>query len=447
MAWDIGADEYVSAGSVIAGAGSLAAVSTVAGSGQSLRVGKGTVAALCVFAAVGSVLRVGAGTVTAVSTFSGSGTVVAGAIPGSGTITAVSTFSGTGTRIRNGAGTIAGVATVGGTGIRGRSGVGSVAGVSTLTATGIRGRQGSGQVGNSSIVVNGTFDSATTGWSGVRSTLASIAGGQSGNCLEITYVSGTTCYATQSISGAKVGAIYDATVYVKSGTSGNESYRLVFSDGVQSVIESGTSSGSWVQDTATLTARGTTLTIQLFKMSSVSGTMLFDTVRVTTAESFFIATGNRGRQSTGSFAGTSTVTGTGIRVKNGSGTITGTSTLTGSGLRTRSGVGLIDEYSSFAGVGQRTRPGAGVVTATSTLAGVDSRGRQGIGSVHGVSTLSARGIYDCHGAGAIHGTSTFTGNTGGGTIANKSVYIKAGGAWVQISPTATVTTDADGGTF
>jgi hypothetical protein len=37
--------------------------------------------------------------------------------------------------------------------------------------------------------------------------------------------------------------------------------------------------------------------------------------------------------------------------------------------------------------------------------------------------------------------------TGPNTIANKNVYVKIDGEWVQISPTATVVTDADGGVF
>ena len=49
-----------------------------------------------------------------------------------------------------------------------------------------------------SLLLNGSFDSATTSWTGSGATLASVASGQSGNCLEVTS------------SGAALGQAYTA---------------------------------------------------------------------------------------------------------------------------------------------------------------------------------------------------------------------------------------------
>jgi hypothetical protein len=127
-------------------------------------------------------------------------------------------------------------------------------------------------------VSNGGFDSTTTGWTAWglthECTIASIAGGQSGNCLEITRVAGDAQTCSQTVSGLVIGVNYTISAYVKSGTSGNEAYQVwtpVFYFG-------GTTSGSWVFNSTSFVATGTTLEIRLWKNSATAGTMLFDTV-------------------------------------------------------------------------------------------------------------------------------------------------------------------------
>ena len=131
------------------------------------------------------------------------------------------------------------------------------------------------------MVTNGTFDSNTTGWTAVRSTIASVSGGQSGNCLEITRTGDPDQSATlASTMTAVVGKKYRLTAYVKSGTSGNEEFHLQLVTGSDYGRTTGTSSGSWVAHTLEYTATTTAMNITLRKNSSTAGTMLFDTVSV-----------------------------------------------------------------------------------------------------------------------------------------------------------------------
>ena len=134
----------------------------------------------------------------------------------------------------------------------------------------------------SELVTNGGFDSATTSWTPTRSTIASIAGGQSGNCLEITWASGSTQYAAQGLGTvATVGKVYKITWQVKSGTSGDEAYIIRVWDGSDYVVsDERTSSSSWVEGTAFWLAATTTITVELWKNSSTEATMLFDTISV-----------------------------------------------------------------------------------------------------------------------------------------------------------------------
>ena len=132
-----------------------------------------------------------------------------------------------------------------------------------------------------SLVVNGGFDSATTGWvDAFNASLANVSGGQTGNCLEITRSGGSYQTARASANIATVvGKLYELSVWVKSGTSGDEAFIAGYYDGSsQFTLIEGTSSGSWVQYTAVFEATVTTTKPVLQKMTSTAGTMLFDTV-------------------------------------------------------------------------------------------------------------------------------------------------------------------------
>jgi hypothetical protein len=133
------------------------------------------------------------------------------------------------------------------------------------------------------LCVNGGFESDTTSWTPVYCTIASIAGGQSGNCLEITRVSNNYQCVYQTIADLVVGASYIFTAYVKSGTSGNEGFQIVCqrtSDSGDQHIQAGTTSNSWVQYSITFTATDVSYKFYLYKTTATAGTMLFDTVSV-----------------------------------------------------------------------------------------------------------------------------------------------------------------------
>lgn len=131
------------------------------------------------------------------------------------------------------------------------------------------------------LLSNGGFDSATTGWAAESSTLASVAGGKTGNCLEITRTADSSQDAYQDVTTV-VGKLYYASTYVKSGTSGDEAYGLYARDiggtNPYTGFGIGTSSGAWVQNGVVFKAGQTTTRIYVQKNTSTAGTMLFDSV-------------------------------------------------------------------------------------------------------------------------------------------------------------------------
>ncbi|MCX6724165.1 MAG: LamG domain-containing protein [Candidatus Staskawiczbacteria bacterium] len=67
------------------------------------------------------------------------------------------------------------------------------------------------------LVTNGSFTSSTTGWTASSASLASVAGGQSGNALQITNTTANSGYAYQTFSGV-AGQIYQISFGEKKGT-------------------------------------------------------------------------------------------------------------------------------------------------------------------------------------------------------------------------------------
>ena len=153
----------------------------------------------------------------------------------------------------------------------------------TLSATGPATIQAVTLNSGAENVVNGNFDSGTTGWTpgNANVTIASVAGGVSGNCLELTRVGGASQEVYASVSGIVVGKVYKFSFYVKSGTSGNEAYRFdqsIGSFGITAIT--GTSSGSWVEVTQRFVATATSGYFSIFKQTATAGTMLFDSFSV-----------------------------------------------------------------------------------------------------------------------------------------------------------------------
>ena len=134
------------------------------------------------------------------------------------------------------------------------------------------------------LLQNGGFAAATTGWTGTNCTLASIAGGQIGNCLELTLTAGALQFAYQNFATAfTIGKIYKASVYIKSGTSGNEAFALGMGGtaGGGAPLQGrkeGTSTAAWVLHTLTFEAISAYMSIYIEKTSATAGTMLFDEI-------------------------------------------------------------------------------------------------------------------------------------------------------------------------
>jgi hypothetical protein len=126
------------------------------------------------------------------------------------------------------------------------------------------------------LLSNGGFDSVTTGWTTTAdSTIASVAGGKTGNCLEITRVGGSTQYFYAAVAVA-VGKLYRLSFWVKSGTSGNEAFRAYY--GSTDGLTSGTSSAAWVQYSIVFEATLANNTLYIHKDTATAGTMLFDSI-------------------------------------------------------------------------------------------------------------------------------------------------------------------------
>ncbi len=138
--------------------------------------------------------------------------------------------------------------------------------------------------GAGQIVPNGSFTSDATSWSASHCTLASVAGGVLSNCLQITRVDSGGQDAYQEVPGFTIGASYTASVYVKSGTSGNEAAGFqIWNSGAGASVASNfaiTSSATWTRYVLTFTAPATTLKVILRKNSGTAGTMLFDEVLI-----------------------------------------------------------------------------------------------------------------------------------------------------------------------
>ena len=138
---------------------------------------------------------------------------------------------------------------------------------------------GDGAVG-AELIANGAFTSNTTSWTAVGAALASVTGGQSGNCLEIAN-SGGTGYAVQGITTI-VDGWYKLTFYYKSGTNPAGSFYVGTSSGGSQIhYEALSTAAAWRQHAFMFKATTTTTYIRLSNSGSTeAATSLFDTVSV-----------------------------------------------------------------------------------------------------------------------------------------------------------------------
>ena len=145
-----------------------------------------------------------------------------------------------------------------------------------------------GQILGTEIVTNGDFSSGTTSWTPTAgTTIASVTGGVSGNCLEVTYAGVTNSNAYQNFSGTfTVGAVYLVTFYVKSGSAGDGLFACGASTAAagggsqQGGEKTGTSSSTWTQYSFPFVATATGGSIYVTKKGAAAGTMLFDSISV-----------------------------------------------------------------------------------------------------------------------------------------------------------------------
>lgn len=103
---------------------------------------------------------------------------------------------------------------------------------------------GTGETLGDELVSNGTFDSDTTGWAADGSALlSSVAGGVSGNCLQVTE-NGALNPATVQIIPVTQGRLYKITASVKQGSS--STYRMYpYGTAMPYRTQDRTSTSSW----------------------------------------------------------------------------------------------------------------------------------------------------------------------------------------------------------
>lgn len=132
-----------------------------------------------------------------------------------------------------------------------------------------------------SIVSNGAFTTDTTGWTAVASTLGVTGGGESGNALEITRVSGSEQYAHQALTTV-AGTYYTLTAYVKDGDfSGGAFYVGIFDQNTTEItrVVGLSRPANWNEYRVLFKARSASTTVRLVKDNATAGTLEFDTVR------------------------------------------------------------------------------------------------------------------------------------------------------------------------
>jgi len=128
----------------------------------------------------------------------------------------------------------------------------------------------------------GTYDAGgdLTGWTTSNCNATSVAGGVSGNCLQIERTGGDEQSVYQVLYNLNIGQTYRLTASVKEGTSVGDTFRLIAYDYINDTSEylQGTATDAWVEHSFDFIATNDTLSIYLRKESNVAGTMLFDGV-------------------------------------------------------------------------------------------------------------------------------------------------------------------------
>jgi hypothetical protein len=141
-------------------------------------------------------------------------------------------------------------------------------------------------------VTNGGFPSDTSNWTTYNfgnglPTIASVAGGQAGNCCELTSNAATGSQMFyQALSGLIIDREYTISYYMKEGTAA-PSAGILWGDSIGAgswVDGPNTAPAAWTQYEATFKATATTMYVQCVTENLTTGnTMLFDTISVAEA--------------------------------------------------------------------------------------------------------------------------------------------------------------------
>lgn len=142
-------------------------------------------------------------------------------------------------------------------------------------STGFRNKQLGTNVG---IQANGTFDTDTSNWTAVDATLSSVAGGQSGNCLQVAESGGVNPGQAYQDITTVIGRVYKLSVYFKAGTAAEGRVLVGNSGDASAILDSGAlSDADWTQHTFVFIATDTATRITLQSTDATAGeTSLFD---------------------------------------------------------------------------------------------------------------------------------------------------------------------------
>jgi len=129
------------------------------------------------------------------------------------------------------------------------------------------------------LITNGTFTSATTGWTASAATLTSETSGQSGNHLRVASSGDALGQAYQDIT-TKVGHVYKLSLYFKKGTADSGKVLIGTTGSPSAIFDSGAlSDADWTLKTYIFIATATTTRITLESTDATTGEYSgFDTV-------------------------------------------------------------------------------------------------------------------------------------------------------------------------
>lgn len=146
-------------------------------------------------------------------------------------------------------------------------------------------------LGYENLVTNSGFDSDTSSWDiGYACTIASIAGGEPGNCCELTVTINDIYQSFSQFVSPTPGERYVVKGKVKSGTAGHKLFTFGiwdYSRMTASLEIWGTSTTAWVSYQDVFTSPQVQVSFYAAKQSTDSGTMLFDSLKVFSVDEYY----------------------------------------------------------------------------------------------------------------------------------------------------------------